>query len=419
MRLQDYARPANDNGLGIHFGQDLRQVSLDSYVPKMVDLKLKWCLVPHQDELQLQAAAGTIWAAGILPVSRWICKIDQTVLDFVRFTNVLKSLGIPPYVQIFNEPGDSREWKTGARDFNLFVQRWIQHATAVVTAGGYPGLQVLDPNELQTVLRAIKTGGGAAVLDRMWFCPHPYGANHPPDYPYDSRNQQDHPGATVMDDDITVLAFLEFAAVFQREVGFVPPFIAGEGGWQFGNVEDARYPKIDDSLHAQYHLALFQSFRTGKLPNGDPLPDYFFAFCPWIFYGPEADAWYSWTTGTRQQTITTIRSIPNFVRQSGPSPTPKFLGHYLLFGSPAVHTTRSMLIGARKYISQFGLTVGFDPGVATGAQAVTIMGDERSIGLNVDDLLQRAGCRVERISGDQYKIDAVLSERVTRNAEFG
>lgn len=419
MRLQDYARPANDNGLGIHFGQDLRQVSLDSYVAKMVDLRLKWCLVPHQDELQLQSAATAIWSAGILPISRWICKIDQTVLDFARFVNILKSLNIPPYIQIFNEPGDSREWKTGTPDFNLFVQRWIQHATAVATAGGYPGLQVLDPNELRTVLRALKTGGVSAVLDRMWFCPHPYGANHPPDYPYDARNQQDHPGTTVMDDDITVLAFLEFASVFEDEVGFVPPFIAGEGGWQYGNVEDTRYPKIDDNLHAQYHLALFRSFLTGKLPNGSSLPDYLFAFCPWIFYGPEADAWYSWTTGTRQQTITTLRSIPGFVRQFGSLPPSKIIGHYLLFGTPAAHATRSILIGARNYISRFGPTVGFDPATAANAQMVTIMGDGRSVDFSLDARLQSAGCRVERLNGDQYNVDTILADRVARNAEFG
>lgn len=420
MRLQDFPRPANDNGLGIHFGQDLRQVSLDAYVPKMVDMKIKWCLVPHQDELQLQSAARAISAAGILPISRWICKIDQSVLDFARFVNVLKGLDSPPYVQIFNEPGDIREWKNGIPNFDLFVQRWIQHATAVANAGGFPGLQVLDPEELRTVLRALKSAGAAAVLDRMWYCPHPFGANHPPDYPYDARNQQDHPGATVFQDDITVIGFLEFAPVFQQEVGFVPPFIGGEGGWQYLAAEDSRYPEIDDNLHAEYHTALFNSFRTGRLPHGELLPDYLFAFCPWILFGGEKDAWYSWSTGTRLQTVISIQSIPSFTRSfNGEVPSFKPLTHYMLIGHLDRRMRRSMLLGARKYVALFAPAVGFSALDAANAETVTILGDSRAVPASVEQQLRTAGCRVERLAGDQFAVDAALAERVARGAEYG
>ncbi len=418
MRLEEFPRPANDNGLGIHFGQDLRQTSLNTYVPKLSELGLKWCLVPHTDELQLQSAASAIWQAGVLPISRWVCQIDQSILDFARFVTVLKNLGIPPYIQVFNEPGDNREWKSATPDFNLFVQRWIQHAGAVANAGGFPGLQVLSPDELRTVLRALKTANAGTVLDRMWFCPHPYGANHPPDYPYDTRNQQDHPGATVFDDDITVLAFLEFAPVFQQELGFIPPFIAGEGGWQYRNSEDTRYPAIDDHWHAVYHSTLFNAFHTGRLPNGGPLPDYLFAFCPWIFYGGNEDAWYSWTTGTRQQTLDAVKAIPTFVRQFSWQAAPiKPLAHYLLFGSAPERATRSMLLGARKYIERFAPTLGFSATDAMNAQTVTIIGDTRAVPGDIDAQLQNAGCRVERLNGDQYAVDAMLAERVARGVE--
>ena len=420
MRLQDFPRPANDTGLGIHFGQDLRQISLGTYVPRMIELKMKWCLVPHQDELQLQRAAQAIWAAGIMPISRWVCRIDQTILDFVRLVNILTDLGIPPYIQIFNEPGDNREWNSGTPDFNRFVQRWVQHAGLVASAGGYPGLQVLDVDELRAVLRVLKSANASAVLDRMWFCPHPYGANHPPDYPYDARNQQDHPGATVFDDNTTVLGFLEFAPAFQQEVGFIPPFIAGEGGWLYLNTEDARYGAVDDKLHAQYHAALFNSFRTGKLPHNDALPDYLFAFCPWIFYGGEKEAWYSWTTGTRQPTIGAIKALPTFTRKfTWETATPKPIAHYVLFGSPTVHATLSQLIGARKYIAQFGPVVGFTASDATNAHTVTIIGDTRAVSASVDTQLQNAGYRVQRLDGDQYAVDAILADRVARGAEFG
>ncbi len=422
MRLPEYPRPANDNGLGIHFGLDLRQVALETYIPQMVDLKLKWSLVPHQDELQLSLAARAMASAGIMPVSRFICKIDQSILDFVKFVDVLRKLNLPPYIQIFNEPGNPREWKSRTPDMPVFVQRWIQHASAVANAGGFPGLQVQDPAELRAVLAALKSAGASSVIDRLWFCPHAYGANHPPDYPYDTRNQEDHQGATVYEDDATVIGFLQFEPIFRQELGFVPPFIVGEGGWQYRNCTDSRYSAIDDQLHAQYHLTMYSSFRTGKLPTGDVLPDYVFAFCPWLLFGPEADAWYSWTAGTRRQTIIVVHSIPSFIRSfqwENGAAQPKSIQHLLLFGAPSAISTRSLLLGARKYVHQFGPTLSFSAADAAMAEHVTIVGDARALPTDLDGQLKNIGCQVERLSGDQYAVDAIFADRVARNAEFG
>ena len=416
MRLQEFPRPSNDNGWGIHFGLDLRQNALDTYVPKMVELDLHWCLVAHTDELQLARAAQAIWSAGIMPVSRWVGGIDQNNLDFVQFVSVLKNLNIPPYVQIFNEPGDQREWKNGQPNIDMFIARWVDHASRVANSGGFPGLQVLDANELRAVMRALKSANATTVIERMWFCAHAYGANHPPDYPYDSRNQQDHPGSTIFDDDASALAFLTFADVFKQELGFVPPMIAGEGGWQYLNTEDTRYPSINDTSHAQYHATMFNAFRTGKLPHGIAMPDYLFAFCPWILYGGERDAWYSWTAGTRQPTIATIKSLTKFTRQfSWDLGTQKPIAHYLLLD--ASQSARDTILAARKYILKFGVTLGFDTTAAANAQNVTMVGDASDTRIQAQ--LKSAGCRVEKITGDQYTIHSVFAERVARGTEFG
>ncbi len=422
MRLPEYPRPANDNGLGIHFGLDLRQVALETFVPRMVDLKLKWCLVPHQDEAQLALAARAMGSAGIMPVSRLICKIDQSIIDFVRFVDVLRKLNLAPYIQIFNEPGNPREWKSRIPDMSVFVQRWIQHASAVAHAGGFPGLQVQDPAELRAVLSALKSAGASAVIDRMWFCPHAYGVNHPPDYPYDARNQGDHQGATVFEDDAAVLGFLQFEPIFRQELGVVPPFIIGEGGWKYRDGTDARYPAVDDGLHAEFHATMYNCLRTAKLPTGDALPDYVFAFCPWIFFGPEADAWYSWTAGTRRQTIIAIHSLPSFVRSfqwENSAAQPKPIQHLMLFGAPSASSTRSLLVGARKYVHLFGPALSFNTADATMAQRVTIVGDARAVATDLDGQLKNSGCQVERLGGDQYVVDAIFADRVARNAEFG
>ena len=80
--------------------------------------------------------------------------------------------------------------------------------------------------------------------------------------------------------------------------------IAGEGGWKFAAAEDNRFPPIDDKLHAQFHVELFNWFRLGKVSDGQPLPDYLFAFCPWILAGKmEGAAWYDSFEGNRELTI--------------------------------------------------------------------------------------------------------------------
>ncbi len=173
MHLEEFPRPDDDNGLGIHFGQDLRPMAFDTFVPRMVDLRFKWCLVPHADEKGLALAAEYLGSAGIMPVSRWICHIDQNILDFVRFVRVMDQYGLPAYIQIFNEPSDEREWRDNVCKPRAFIARWCDHAVRVAEAGGFPGLQVLEVQELRAILGELKARGATQVIEQMWFCPHP------------------------------------------------------------------------------------------------------------------------------------------------------------------------------------------------------------------------------------------------------
>jgi hypothetical protein len=139
------------------------------------------------------------------------------------------------------------------------------------------------------------------VFDRLFFVPHPYGLNHPPEY----------------DEDInSALGFREFAKVFEEEIGFTPMMIAGEGGWRPGEAQDNRYPAIDENRHRDYHLAVFDWFRTGQLSNGEPLPDYFFAFCPWLISDPhDPAAWFDSASSDRTLTIEAVEAMPIFERK--------------------------------------------------------------------------------------------------------
>jgi hypothetical protein len=181
------------------------------------------------------------------------------------------------------------------------MRNLLQAARDVYNAGGYVGLQFVEEQWLREALYEIRLHGGEPIFGRMFFVPHPYGLNHPPSYQEDLN---------------AVLGFLYFADAFQQELGFVPPMIAGEGGWKYGASDDNRFPRIDDVLHRDYHYEVFNWFRSGILSNGEPLPDYLFAFCPWLLASKMDDsAWFDSFAGDHVLTIEAVRNMPPFTRR--------------------------------------------------------------------------------------------------------
>ncbi len=326
--LKTFPRPANDNGRGLHFNIDLRDSTIAIVVPHLLAINCKWTMIYAQDEMQAKRAAKACWDAGIMPIVRIGKKVDEA-FDPIAYVNVLKQIGAPPYVQIYNEPGDIREWKVwpgNDRWIGIYAPRWAQMAAIVFDAGGYPGLQILGKEEFDAVVASVQAINRTDIWQRAFFALHNYGANHPPAYPYDPRNQQDHPGATILDDDVAVLNFLAYAKWMKDGIGFVLPIIGGEGGWEFGAEEDNRYPKVEQPYHANYHKEMFDWFRTGVLSNGEPLPDYLFSITPWIEGGWGADDWWGGVLGDKTETIQAVQAIPPFVRKfswdGGTTPPP-------------------------------------------------------------------------------------------------
>ena len=303
MTLRDWPRPANDNGRCIHFLPTgyFSARDFEIQIPRMKDLQMRWVLAIYSDENQLRLAAPQFKAAGIIPVWRKYLRAYQRYYAWDRDIQIMKDAGLPPYIQIYNEPDTGEEWDGREINRDQWIAYAVQTAKDVYNAGGFVGIQVLDEDWLLRLLQTIKAQKGERLFTRMFFVPHPYGLNHPPSYTEDENG---------------VVGFRVFANVFQQETGFVPPFIAGEGGWKFKATDDNRFPIIDDKLHAQYHVEVFRWFLDGKLSDGTPLPDYLFAFCPWILAGQmEGAAWYDSFEGTRTQTIADVKKIPIFTRK--------------------------------------------------------------------------------------------------------
>ncbi len=332
-KLKAYPRPPNDNGIGLHFHTDLRDEFIERTVANLKSIRATWTLIHALDELQAERAARACFRAGIMPVVRIGKPIDENV-DAATYVEglrrALNGSGFPHdparpplYLQIFNEPEDDREWRALERPSDwvqTFGQNWARQAVRAFDAGGYPGIQVLDRPGFDAAVNSIQAMNRTDIWQRAFFAHHNYGENHPPAYPYDARNQADHPGRTIHDDYVCALKFLAHAAWMKERLGLVLPLIGGEGGWLPGGEQDKRYPKVETPLHAQYTKEMFEWLRTGVLANGEPLPDYLFSITAWI-----AGSWVfpgqNWWDNTLQpdgqltQTINAMKSIPVFVRK--------------------------------------------------------------------------------------------------------
>ena len=82
-----------------------------------------------------------------MPVVRIGAKINGSSVDPGPYVQMLKAIGAPPYVQVYNEPEDPREYRNDDTPSNwteIFGQRCSLHGGCGRQAGGYAGLQVLS-----------------------------------------------------------------------------------------------------------------------------------------------------------------------------------------------------------------------------------------------------------------------------------
>jgi hypothetical protein len=302
--LQTWPRPVADNGRGIHFLQSHQfdAVEAQRQVNRLKKLGMRWTLVDYAGHEQLVRIAPIFQEAGITVVWRPFVRPYEMYPTWAEDVQFLRSRGLAPYMQLYNEPSLEQEWgDSRAVNQQEYLHNLLSSARQVYDAGGYVGLQLVNPDWLRLTLRSMEEGGMREVFHRLFFVPHLYGLNHPPEYNEDING---------------VLGFREFALIFEEEIGFVPVMICGEGGWRPGEAQDDRYPAVSEQLHRDYHLAVFNWFGTGQLSDGQPLPDYLFAFCPWLVSDPhDPAAWFDSDSGDRALTIQAVEAMPLFERQ--------------------------------------------------------------------------------------------------------
>lgn len=277
-------RPENDTGLVFHGPlsgySNNSKAGFDNVMRLARDLKGKWMVMYPGDTGQAAFAANEAKEFGMMPIIRPKVKIDDGFIDWKGYVAAAQGAGFQsPYIQIFNEPGDDREYNSKSPNLDLFADKWVKAAREIIAAGGRPGLQIQSREDLDTVLRHVSKDD--LLWQKVWFSMHDYADNQAP--PEQKAKAED---------DKVFLSAERWGDVFMSRIGFVPPTLTTEGGWEEKPVEgcnddDSRAGRgckptaAEKQRIAEYNKrAYIDTITTGILPNGKPLPDYMLGLNP-------------------------------------------------------------------------------------------------------------------------------------------
>ncbi len=376
MRIEDFPRPKDDNGRGVHWSASVyhpKGSALDFWISELQAMKIKWVKVLDDSGGSSLELCERLLAADIMPVVRMYRKtpnpghIGGRELEAIRR---LVAAGVR-YFETNNEPDLPAEWSTPMPPswLEIVVDNFIYDADRVLDAGGYLALPAMGPGSKDNPIELIVRKGRADLFERgCWVAIHNYTLNHPLDYPDDEVNQlgkpltqeeydrfgawawdnrpleminqlraeRKNPGATVYDDPNCFRGYLWTARMIEQALGFMVPIISTEGGPVVGWGDDKRYPKVIPSQQAEWQVEICRFFQ-------EEAPDYYFTCCTWLLasrpLGDFNPAWdqMSWYTHAWDQqfglngqlpVVQALKDLPS-VSRLGPRGDSTVTGHVL------------------------------------------------------------------------------------------
>jgi len=203
MRIEDFPRPPDDNGRGIHWSarlyHDAVHPSLDYWIEQLVAMKIKWVKLIDDGGGSGMALSQKLLAAGIMPIVRlYMAQLNPSYLTGRELDTVSRYVdqGMR-YFESNNEPDLPAEWQNNSRPSNwleIVVDNFIRDAHGVLSRGGLLALPAMGPGSRDNPLSLVVQKGQRDLFTRgCWVAIHNYTLNHPLDYPYDDVNQTGRP----------------------------------------------------------------------------------------------------------------------------------------------------------------------------------------------------------------------------------
>jgi len=365
MQLQDFVRPPDDNGRGIHWSASIYHQggqSLNYWVQELEAMNTKWVKILDDGGGSSTELCEQLLARGIMPVVRLYRREPNPGHIGGREEDTIRSLvarGVR-YFETNNEPDLSVEWQGGHKPPNwldIVIDHFIIDADKVLGLGGYPAVPAMGVgSQVNPVALVVERGREDLFQHGAWVAIHNYVLNHPLDYPYDSVNQEGtpltpeeyeqaglwawdgqprelinqwraedkNPGATVREDPSCWLAFRLADELIVEALGYSVPIISTEGGVIVGWRDDRRYPRVTPDLHLDWTVGINDFMQREA-------PDYYFTMCHWLIAnyrmghfapGWESQAWYTdwWREAFGIQgelpTVQAVRDMPSIPRDT-------------------------------------------------------------------------------------------------------
>jgi hypothetical protein len=347
MELNDYPRPANDTGIGVHwtvgYAAAVGMAKIrEFWLPELKAMGVKWVKIfNHDGALDF---CELLLAEGFMPVVRLYRPAPNPgrlgVKELVHLDALIRA-GVR-YFEFNNEPDVDAEWKGGRVPVNgldLTVENTIAALEVILERGGMPAIPAVANGSRWDLVGRIVAAGRRDLFDGpVWQAIHNYSQNRPLDYPYDIGNQEGgaftdrfyravagegwqadawrgrtlaevnrlrydrrNPGATVADDHACWLAYEYFDALNRKHLGHSIPILSTESGYIVGEDTDPRYPATTPDLHMAQTLEACR-IMMGASQRFKHAPDYYFCTAFWLLGNErlgstsawwEGHAWYS------------------------------------------------------------------------------------------------------------------------------
>ena len=201
MRIEDFPRPKDDNGRGVHWSGSVYHPTgseLDFWMDELQAMKIKWVKVMDDGGCSSLELCQRLLAADIMPVVRMFRERPNPGHLTGRQTEAVRRLidhGVR-YFETNNEPDLPAEWRGSMPDnwLEVVVDNFIWDADFIISLGGLPALPPMGPGSKDNpVGMVVRKGRGDLFENGAWVAIHNYTLNHPLDYPDDDVNQQGRP----------------------------------------------------------------------------------------------------------------------------------------------------------------------------------------------------------------------------------
>ena len=387
------------------------------------------------------------------------------------------------YVVLYDRPNTRAAWQADEWGREGLIDRFLdlllpplQLAQASGLAPAFPPLKQIgdywDTSFLDKALTLLKQRRQDRLLKDLVFGfygftgnrPLEWGAGGPARWP-ESRPYNTPPGSQ---NQSGFRAFEWYAEVIKSHLGEARPLLMLAGGALPGDAADPNYPPIDASGHAYCNSTIAKAMMERTLPG------YVINVSFWLLAAENSShapaAWrrndgaallavdalrqlvgakhasreraaYAKSDAVGEITRSPARlragagqaapggadSSMQFAERASPLLSEKPIYHYLLLPSPALSEAEGLeqggpdwrLLAALDYVRKFQPTCGFSVAEAKAAEHVTIIGSEQGISVEVEHALWAAGCRVERVCGeDSAETQRRLSEMASAGKRF-